>query len=168
MATRRVMREIKKAILCKDFLFIYDDEGKYGQKGCGYVKFTPMSGTYIGQEHIIMYKFNHEGKQYPFQPPYCAFLTPIYHANIHPQGKICLDTLQNNWSPMYGIDYIQKTIGLLLDQPNHDSPYNIDASKDGRNSSKEEYQKICINYYLTKTRSLSGQVRQLIESNEWQ
>ena len=42
-------------------------------------------------------------QRYPFEPPRCRFLTPIYHPNIDTAGRICFDTLKlppaGLWSP---------------------------------------------------------------------
>lgn len=36
---------------------------------------------------------------YPFKPPSVHFSTPIFHPNFSADGHICLDILQNAWSP---------------------------------------------------------------------
>lgn len=168
---RRVMREIKKAVESKEFLFIFDSEGAYGDKNVAYVKFIAKTGAFAGQTHIIRYKFTYgddkEVYRFPFQPPSCTFMTPIWHTNIAKGGSICLNTLQNMWSPMYGIEFVQKTIETLLNQPNHSSPYNEFASNDCKKNSPEDYKKICWNYYNSKMTNLSPVFKGLMNSNEW-
>ena len=41
--------------------------------------------------------------QYPNQPPDINFVTKVFHPNVYNDGKICLDILQNQWSPIYDI-----------------------------------------------------------------
>ena len=41
--------------------------------------------------------------QYPNKPPNVKFVTEIFHPNVYTDGKICLDILMNNWSPVYDV-----------------------------------------------------------------
>ena len=41
--------------------------------------------------------------QYPNKPPEVRFVTKIFHPNVYNDGRICLDILQNNWSPVYDV-----------------------------------------------------------------
>ena len=44
-------------------------------------------------------------------------------------GQICLDILQNQWSPIYDISAILTSIQSLLSDPNPASPANSEASR---------------------------------------
>ena len=44
--------------------------------------------------------------QYPNKPPEVQFVTKCFHPNVYNDGKICLDILQNNWSPVYDVQSI--------------------------------------------------------------
>lgn len=59
----------------------------------------------------------------------CRFLTPIFHPNIYADGSICLDILQNRWSPTYDVTALLTSIQSLLPDPNPTSPANSAAAK---------------------------------------
>eukprot|EP00801_Mesodinium_rubrum_P009136 Mrub_09166.p1 GENE.Mrub_09166~~Mrub_09166.p1 ORF type:complete len:247 (-),score=48.38 Mrub_09166:32-712(-) len=82
--------------------------------------------------------------EYPMRPPVVKFLEPIpYHPNVYTNGNICLDSLQNNWTPALKVNNVVLTIFCLLTDPNPSSPANIDAGKLMRSNFKEYKQK-CI------------------------
>eukprot|EP00469_Lotharella_globosa_P002945 CAMPEP_0167796840 /NCGR_PEP_ID=MMETSP0111_2-20121227/15292_1 /TAXON_ID=91324 /ORGANISM="Lotharella globosa, Strain CCCM811" /LENGTH=168 /DNA_ID=CAMNT_0007690819 /DNA_START=74 /DNA_END=580 /DNA_ORIENTATION=- len=68
-------------------------------------------------------------EEYPNKPPEVRFTTKMFHPNIYEDGKICLDILQNQWSPMLNVTAILTSIQSLLTDPNPDSPANNAASR---------------------------------------
>ncbi len=68
-------------------------------------------------------------EEYPNKPPSVKFLSKIFHPNVYATGKICLDILQNQWSPIYDIAAILTSIQSLLSDPNPTSPANAEASQ---------------------------------------
>ena len=62
--------------------------------------------------------------RYPFEPPRCRFVTPVYHPNIDSGGRICLDTLKSppggSWSPAVSLPSLLLSIRSLLASPNPD------------------------------------------------
>jgi ubiquitin-conjugating enzyme E2 A len=48
---------------------------------------------------------------------------------VYADGNICLDILQNQWSPIYDISAILTSIQSLLADPNPNSPANAEAAK---------------------------------------
>ena len=68
------------------------------------------------------------GNDYPTAPPKVRFLTKMFHPNIYLNGEICLDILQNNWTPTYTAVEALLSIQSLLDDPNCKSPANPEAS----------------------------------------
>ncbi len=78
---------------------------------------------------------------YPFSPPRFRFVHPIYHPNIYPDGQLCISILHKpgedlmsgeeaseRWSPLQGVESVLRSVLLLLDDPEINSPANVDAS----------------------------------------
>ena len=82
---------------------------------------------------------------YPDQPPKMKFVTPVWHPNVYPDGKVCISILHNpgddpmgyeqaneRWSPVQTVETIMLSIISMLSSPNDESPANIDAAKQFR------------------------------------
>lgn len=94
------------------------------------------------------FKFNLELKfndNYPVKAPSVKFISPIYHPNVYKDGKICVDILQGEWSPVQNVRTILISIRSLLMDPNPNSPANRDAAVIYKQS-KELYAKKVIDY----------------------
>lgn len=78
---------------------------------------------------------------YPFSPPKFRFLVPIYHPNIYPDGQLCISILHKpgedltsgeeaseRWSPLHTAESVLRSVLLLLDDAEINSPANVDAS----------------------------------------
>mmetsp|Transcript_10156 Transcript_10156/g.41347 ORF Transcript_10156/g.41347 Transcript_10156/m.41347 type:complete len:154 (-) Transcript_10156:43-504(-) len=69
------------------------------------------------------------GEDYPNKAPKVKFLSKMFHPNVYADGSICLDILQNQWSPIYDIAAILTSIQSLLCDPNPNSPANGEAAR---------------------------------------
>lgn len=53
----------------------------------------------------------------------------ILQLAVYADGQICLDILQNQWSPIYDVSAILTSIQSLLTDPNPNSPANSEAAR---------------------------------------
>lgn len=81
-------------------------------------------------------------RDYPYRPPTFRFAKPVInHPNIYPDGKLCISILHapgedemsgeqasERWSPLQGVESVLRSVLLLLDDPEINSPANVDAS----------------------------------------
>lgn len=67
-------------------------------------------------------------EQYPNKPPVVKFISEMFHPNVYASGELCLDILQNRWSPTYDVLSILTSIQSLLNDPNILSPANVEAA----------------------------------------
>ncbi|KAI0033038.1 ubiquitin-conjugating enzyme/RWD-like protein [Vararia minispora EC-137] len=85
--------------------------------------------------------------EFPLLPPEMKFITPMWHPNIYPDGKVCISILHmpgddqygyedagERWLPVHSVESILLSVISLLssDTPNLDSPANVDAAKEVR------------------------------------
>lgn len=85
-------------------------------------------------------------KDYPNKPPEFKFITIIPHPNFYPDGRVCIsilhegqdeynyESLSERWLPSHSVSTILMSIVLIFNNPNFESPANVDASIEWRNS----------------------------------
>jgi Ubiquitin-conjugating enzyme len=49
-------------------------------------------------------------ESYPNKPPGVKFVSQMFHPNVYATGELCLDILQNRWSPTYDVAAILTSI----------------------------------------------------------
>jgi len=81
-------------------------------------------------------------EQYPNKPPAVKFLSRMFHPNVYANGELCLDILQNRWSPTYDVAAILTSIQSLLPDPNPNSPANAEAAQLYRDNMKEYIRRV--------------------------
>ena len=118
-----------------------DDTDIYAWRG----RICPPKGSnYHGGTFYLDIKFPTD---YPFKPPRVRFLTRIYHPNINTNGTICLDILNEKWSPALTISKVMMSICSWLDEPNPDDPLVPDIASVCK-LDPEKYKEKCMEYTL--------------------
>ena len=79
-------------------------------------------------------------EEYPNRAPTVRFQTKMFHPNVYPDGGICLDILQNRWTPTYDVTALLTSVQSLLSDPNPASPANDMAAQLYREN-RREYEK---------------------------
>ena len=103
------------------------------------VIFGPEETIWEGGIFKLYLEFSED---YPNKPPKVKFLTKLFHPNVYNDGSICLDILQNMWSPVYDISSILTSIQSLLCDPNTKSPANNEAAELFNKNYKEYVQRV--------------------------
>ncbi|KAA8588727.1 hypothetical protein FQN60_010072 [Etheostoma spectabile] len=98
-------------------------------------------------------------EEYPNKPPTVRFVSKMFHPNVYADGSICLDILQNRWSPTYDVSSILTSIQSLLDEPNPNSPANSQAAQLYQEN-KREYEKraVFLRYLVDLLAFIVGEV----------
>ena len=124
-AERRLMKDLKKIQAETNFdsiTAIPDDDNLFKWTA---LIFGPEGTEWDGGCFKLQMSFS---DQYPNKAPEVRFVTDIFHPNVYKDGKICLDILQNNWSPVYDVQNVLISIQQLLTDPNNKSPANNEAA----------------------------------------
>ena len=95
-------------------------------------------------------------EDFPQNPPEMRFITEMFHPNIYKDGKVCISILhspgvdvfntqekaEERWRPSLGVEQILISVISMLNDPNCDSPANVDAAVMFRNNRKEYEKKV--------------------------
>ena len=79
----------------------------------------------------------HFEEQYPNKPPGVKFISQMFHPNVYATGELCLDILQNRWSPTYDVAAILTSIQRYVPQAcglSHRLAKSISHSASGSNT----------------------------------
>lgn len=66
---------------------------------------------------------------YPEKPPRIRFTTEMFHPNVYNDGTLCMDIIQDQWSPCHSVCTLLTSIQSLLCDPNPASPANPEAAQ---------------------------------------
>jgi len=60
--------------------------------------FGPADSPWEGGAFSLQLVFS---ERYPERPPRVRFTCEIFHPNVYPDGTICMDLIQDQWSPCH-------------------------------------------------------------------
>jgi len=86
-------------------------------------------------------------KDFPNMPPTMTFVSEMWHPNVYEDGKVCISILHppgedalnsqesadERWRPILGVEQILMSVISMLNDPNDESPANLDAAVMWRN-----------------------------------
>ncbi|KAB5576380.1 ubiquitin-conjugating enzyme [Coniochaeta sp. 2T2.1] len=98
--------------------------------------------------------------EYPLLPPRLVFQSPIpFHPNIYPNGELCISILHppeedrygyesvgERWNPVQTPETILLSVISLFEDPNDESPANLEAAKllrEEREGRSKEFRRRC-------------------------
>jgi ubiquitin-protein ligase len=119
-ATKRVLMELKQVASGNTGVWMHSAEGVHIFPAPDNLQFwraliegpsgSPFEGGVFALNVMIP-------DNYPISPPRITFETPIYHCNVNDSGKICLDVLQDNWSPALSVPKCLEAIRIMMKNP---------------------------------------------------
>lgn len=68
-------------------------------------------------------------ERYPDKPPRVRFTSDIMHPNVYADGTLCMDIIQDQWSPIHSVATLLTSVQSLLTDPNCSSPANPEAAQ---------------------------------------
>ncbi|GMM28084.1 SCF E2 ubiquitin-protein ligase catalytic subunit [Martiniozyma asiatica (nom. inval.)] len=113
--------------------------------------------------------------EYPFKPPSFRFTPSIFHPNVYPDGRLCISILHQagqeasdepdelTWSPAQRVETVLLSILSLLEDPNVNSPANVDAGVMYRKQRDIYKQKVKSDVQRSRERIPSGFVMPTFE-----
>ena len=93
------------------------------------------------------------GEQYPEKPPRIRFTSEVFHPNVYSDGTLCMDIIQDQWSPIHNVCTLLTSIQSLLTDPNPASPANPEAGALSSQSIRLEFRLDSVCVYPLSARS---------------
>lgn len=91
-----------------------------------HILIVPDDGFYRGGHFKFSFKIN---ENYPIDPPKVVCMNKIFHPNIDIQGKICLNILREDWTPVLELQTVIIGLLFLFLEPNPLDPLNKEAAE---------------------------------------
>ena len=75
----------------------------------------PQDTPFQGNKYMVLFRYT---KDYPYCAPTIQFLTGIFHPNISEEGFVCLDILQDEYSPALTASTYMLSVVSIFGDPN--------------------------------------------------
>lgn len=92
--------------------------------------------------------------EYPQKPPKMKFISEFWHPNVAKDGDVCISILhepgedkfgyeraEERWLPIHTVETILLSVISMINEPNDESPANVDAAKEWRNEYNTSFKK---------------------------
>jgi len=142
-AIARIVQEYKNIEQTGYYSITPDEDNMFK---CTGILFGPAGTCFEGGTWSFEIDFSNE---YPIKPFQFKFTSNFPHPNIYPDGRMCISILHDGidetgyeassirWSPVQNINSVLMSIISMLNDPNLDSPANVDMTKLWRDNRKE-------------------------------
>ncbi|XP_047141780.1 ubiquitin-conjugating enzyme E2 G1 isoform X1 [Hydra vulgaris] len=93
-------------------------------------------------------------KEYPQKPPKMKFISEFWHPNVAKDGDVCISILhepgedkfgyerpEERWLPIHTVETILLSVISMINEPNDESPANVDAAKEWRDHYETAFKK---------------------------
>ncbi|USW48188.1 Putative ubiquitin-conjugating enzyme E2, ubiquitin-conjugating enzyme/RWD [Septoria linicola] len=149
---RRIETDVMKMLMSDYEVTLVNDNMSVTSMQEFYVRFKgPEETPFVGGHWKIHVELP---DQYPYKSPSIGFVNRIFHPNIDElSGSVCLDVINQTWSPMYDmVNIFEVFLPQLLRYPNPTDPLNGEAAallmRDGK--AYETKVKEYVNKYASK------------------
>jgi len=127
MSTMRLRRVNKEIILaCKDnasSIDLIDNSPFHLKWSFPGPTDTPYEGGIFEVDIIIP-------ESYPYHPADMKFITKVYHPNVSSaSGAICLDIINDTWSPAFTLEAMLMSVQSLLSSPEPNNPQDVEIAE---------------------------------------
>ncbi|ORD93621.1 UB2G1 [Enterospora canceri] len=156
VAIKRLRRELEQLKKEKDFGI----KAKLVKDENGNDDLSRWELTFEGSQDSLYEGYRLKAKmtfpsRYPNLPPVFTITTPMWHPNVYKDGKVCISILHTaddaivdpsihdcSWTAVQSVRTVCISILSMLNEPNPDSPANVDASKQFREDRKGYKEKV--------------------------
>jgi len=93
-------------------------------------------------------------QDYPQKPPKMKFISEFWHPNVSKDGEVCISILhepgedkfgyeraEERWLPIHTVETILLSVISMINEPNDESPANVDAAKEWRDEYDTTFKK---------------------------